>query len=388
MRNKMVLVGLVLVIVVGIVPFNAATAQDGPGVSDARFARLARGVNLPFWFWLGPSSDTLLRTHFTEADFETIKGMGFTFVRLPISLEFVMDPDAPDLLRTENLPYIDLALDLALAADLAVIVDIHSTSEAAAEAAVYGADLEDPNFAELFTAFWESFAAYLSDRDPEMVFFEPINEPGFVDHTEDWPPLQERLVYAVRFAAPEHTVIASGAAWSGLDQLVTLEPLDDPNIVYNFHFYEPFLFTHQGAGWTWWVVEPLRDVPYPSSPEAVEPALAMVRNEEVRDYLTWYSEERWDVESLDAMIAQAATWAADNGGLRVICGEFGVHKPYAPPEDRAQWHHDVVATFEKYGIGWALWEYDGNFGVVERRGGETVIDAALAEAMGLNSSLQ
>ena len=34
-----------------------------------------------------------------------------------------------------------------------------------------------------------------------------------------------------------------------------MEPLHDSNVIYNFHFYEPFLFTHQGAldepGDTW-----------------------------------------------------------------------------------------------------------------------------------------
>lgn len=297
-----------------------------------------------------------------------------------------MDPEADDLLRSDHLEYIDLALDRALAADLAVIVDIHSTSLAAADAADYSAALEDPQFVELFIAFWESFGAYLSDRDPEMVFFEPINEPVFLDHPQDWPPIQERLVAAIRAVAPEHTLIASGAEWSHLEQLLALEPLDDPNIVYNFHFYEPFLFTHQGATWSWWAVVSMRQVPYPSSPEAVEPALALVRDEEVRGYIAWYGEERWDVAALDELIGEAAAWAEEHGGLRVICGEFGVHKPYAPPEDRAQWHHDVVVTFEKYGIGWAMWEYDGNFGLVERSGGVTEVDEALAEAMGLSLS--
>jgi endoglucanase len=386
-RKSLVMV-LVLIMIAGVVPLGAATAQDAPGVSDARFARLARGVNLPFWFWYGPENDTLLRIHFTETDFATIKGLGFTFVRLPIDLEFVMDPAATDLLRAEHLQYIDLALDRALAADLAVIVDIHSVSLAASDASDYSAGLEDPAFADVFITFWESFAAYLSDRDPDMVFFEPMNEPVFLDHPQDWLPIQERLLYAIRASAPEHTLIASGAEWSGLDQLLALQPLDDPNLVYNFHFYEPFLFTHQGATWTWWVVESLRQVPYPSSPDAVEPALALVRDDEVRQELAWYGEERWDAEALDALISQAAVWAENNGGLRVICGEFGVHKPYAPPEDRVQWHHDIVATFEKYGIGWALWEYDSSFGLVERRGGDTKIDVALAEAMGLTVGAQ
>lgn len=384
MRRTMFVIGLVIVLVAGVVPFHAVMAQDDPGVPEARFARLARGTNLPFWFWLGPRYDALLRIHYTDADFATIRGLGFTHVRLPIGLEFVMDPEADDLLRHDRLAFIDMALDRALAADLAVIVEIHSTSIEAAEAADYTADLEDPAFAEMFIAFWESFGAYLSARDPEMVFIEPVNEPVFLGHTQDWLPLQERLVAAIRAVAPEHTLIASGAEWSHVDQLVKLEPLDDPNIVYNFHFYEPFVFTHQGATWSWWAVAPMRAVPYPSSPEAIEEALRLTFDDDAKPYIVNYGDERWDIDTLDEWISRAVTWADDHGGLRLYCGEFGVHKPYAPPEDRAQWHHDVVTVFERYDIGWAMWDYDSNFGLVERSGGETIIDKALVEAMGLN----
>ena len=40
-------------------------------------------------------------------------------------------------------------------------------------------------------------------------------------------------------------------------------------MIYTFHDYEPFPFTHQGATWTDPAVAPLRDVPYPSTPENV-----------------------------------------------------------------------------------------------------------------------
>lgn len=74
MWRKLLMLLLALILVAGVVPFGAATAQDAPGVSDARFARLARGVNLPFWFWYGPEHDTLLRIHFTEADLRQSRG--------------------------------------------------------------------------------------------------------------------------------------------------------------------------------------------------------------------------------------------------------------------------------------------------------------------------
>jgi len=52
-----------------------------------------------------------------------------------------------------------------------------------------------------------------------------------------------KLAAAIREGAPQHTIIASGAHWSDDDDLVFLEPLRDPNVIYAFHFYESHIFT-------------------------------------------------------------------------------------------------------------------------------------------------
>lgn len=39
---------------------GTAAAQE-MGVSDARFAKLARGINLPYWFWYAPETIFMTR---------------------------------------------------------------------------------------------------------------------------------------------------------------------------------------------------------------------------------------------------------------------------------------------------------------------------------------
>jgi hypothetical protein len=56
-----------------------------------------------------------------------------------------------------------------------------------------------------------------------------------------------------------------GARWSDNDDLVFQEPLHDPNVIYNFHFYEPHIFTHQGATWSAYYWHWLRGLKYPSN---------------------------------------------------------------------------------------------------------------------------
>ena len=48
-----------------------------------------------------------------------------------------------------------------------------------------------------------------------------------------------------------------------------------------------------------------------------------------------------------------------------------------PLDVRKAWLHDTVATFEESGIGWALWDWKGDFGVVDRAMRPTGIHEAL-----------
>jgi endoglucanase len=375
---RLMLLGLLVSFIGGVV-----VAQES-GVSDERFAKLARGINLTGWFWYAPETDVDVENRFHDADFQLIHDLGFTFVRVPIDLDFVMDEGQDDLLDPEKLALLDSGIQRLLDHDLAVVVDLHSTSLADSDAANYSGALEDPVFVDVFVEFWQAFAAHLEQYDPETMFFGPMNEPVFEDDPSAWLPIQERLLTAIREVAPEHTLIATGALWSSRETLLEMTPLADPNIVYDFHFYDPFVFTHQGASWTWDAVEAMRDIPYPSSPEAVQAAADKLRNDEAKAAVLDYGQQRWDAARIEAEIARVADWASENN-VHIICTEFGTYRPYAPDADRALWIHDTRTAFEKYGIGWAMWEYDESFGVVLQSGRNPVVDQPVAEALGLNS---
>jgi hypothetical protein len=200
---------------------------------------------------------------------------------------------------------------------------------------------------------------------------------------ENWPPVQKQVIAAIRKGAPQHTILATGARWSNLDTLLELEPLSDPNIIYNFHFYEPHIFTHQGASWSSDWVKTLRDIPYPSSPEAVRDLIEKYPDKEISSNIRHYGEQRWNAEKIEGRMKLASDWAKRHG-VSIICDEWGTYKRYCPPKYRTAWLRDVRESCEKFGIGWCMWTLDGSFGVVEREGGNVVVDAGVAKALGLN----
>ena len=336
-------------------------------VSPERYAHLTKGINLAFWFWLPQTEEENdIQSRFSDADFNYLVKAGFTFVRLPIDLGYLLDEEDADLINDAHLAEVDTAIDRLLDTGLAVVVDIHSTASIEDDSPVFSERLENgSDFLPTFLLFWENFARHLSTRDPDQVFLELLNEPVFENDPEDWPPILTQVAAAARHGAPEHTLLVSGTSWSGIDGLLMLDPLPDKNVIYYFHFYEPFPFTHQGADWAGPEVLTLHDIPYPSSPGAIQNALALAGSNRDQQTITDYGDESWDYDKILGRIQLAAGWAKRNNAW-LLCDEFGAYGETIPSAQRATWVRDVRSALESLGIGWAMWEYDGDFALATR----------------------
>ena len=356
-------------------------ASIEPEPTGAPLTRLRRGINASHWFAQVGGKQGYTKAHFdthtTEEDIALIKAMGFDHIRFGLEIAPLFNAGAPENLPTEYLGYVDHAIDMILARGLAVVVDVHPSDE-------FKKKLADDRNVEAFRQFWRAFARHLSARDPERVFLEVINEP-MVEDGYRWMGIQAKLIAAIREEAPRHTIIATAHRWSGPNELLSLEPVADPNVIYNFHFYEPHLFTHQGATWGWELWRYLKRVPYPSSPEGVAAILPAISNQQLRAAVVQYGEERWDAARVDKEIARIAAWAKKRN-VHVTCNEFGVYRKVVSPIDRAAWIRDVRTALEKYGIGWAMWDYKGGFDVVSRVNGRLVPDPDTLAALGLKPS--
>lgn len=349
---------------------------------NARHAHLRRGINLSHWFSQSNDySKTRLDRHTTAEDIALIEKVGFDHVRFPVESAILFNPSNPSALNAEYLGYVDSALDMILShKGLAVIVDIHPSDEFKVKMNT------DNRHVESFAKFWKAFAQHLSARDSERVFLEVINEP-MVEDGHRWFGIQAKLIAAIRAGAPRHTIIATGHRWSGLNEFLFLEPYADKNIIYNFHYYEPFTFTHQGANWAGPMWTLYKNVPYPSSPESVTKVLETLQDGQARLNLLHYGESKWNVARLETEIAKAAAWAKEHG-VPITCNEFGVYRRFSPPADRVAWIRDMRIVLEKHGIGWAMWDYAGGFAVAIKRDGRATVDNETVKALGLRAQAQ
>ncbi len=372
-----------LLLLVVFLPLNGFAQANS--LAHRRAAHLRHGINLSEWFAQVYDPKGYTKEHFdswtTDTDIALVKSMGFDHVRLSVNPAPMMRHNMADQLPPEYVAYLDAAVKMILNHGLAVIIDVHPDSDFKQKL------VQRDEFVEQFSDFWRAIARHYSTYDPEMVYFEILNEPEFRDRYR-WAGVQASLANAIREGAPKHTIIAAGANWSDIPDLVSLTPLQDPNVIYNFHYYEPHTFTHQGATWgvNYWHFE--NKLAYPSNMENVQ-KVANDQPDAVNRYsVLEYGLDHWDANRIAAEIGQAADWAK-HWNVPLTCNEFGVYRRDSDAQDRARWLHDVRTALEHDGIGWNMWDFGGRdnsrgFGVVNGgTDGSNVPDELTLQALGL-----
>jgi hypothetical protein len=350
----------------------AAANSDVPA---RRVDLLAKGINLSHWWAQSPDGgytmDRLERT-MREEDFQQIKRDGFRHVRLTLEPRALWDLQTPVKLDPQKVTLLRRNLKWIVDAKLGVIVDVHPEDS-------LKETLRIQTGADAFVAFWEELAKVIRTYDSDYVFAEFLNEP-VIPH-EVWDPVQRRLVASVRPLLPDTTFIVSGGKWSGLEDFLKLEPYPDSNVVYNFHCYEPFAFSHQGATWGWDMSRHFKGLPYPSTPEAVAKILPKIENEEARGHVQAYGAARWDHAKLERLVKQAGDWGRKHG-VPVTCNEFGCYR-LAPEPDRIRHLTDLRKALEAHRIGWCMWDYAGGFSAYSGSPGNRDPDEKVLSALGL-----
>jgi len=378
-RNSLLknLLALLLTPALSLVPAAGLAQPPDTGIAFSRAKHLSHGINAAIWFaqHSGGYSVDYLRSFITADDIALMAKLGFDHVRLSIDEDPIAEWQKTQGSTTPYMTELDRVVKTMVDNHLAVIIDLHPESKYKAPLNQGGASVAQ------FTSLWRALATHFAGSDPESVYFEIMNEPEQEDPYR-WRGIESTVAAAIRAAAPYHTIIACGAHWSGLDDLLALQPIALDNVIYTFHDYEPMPFTHQGATWTGVQIQPLRGIPYPSTPDNITPKLDQEPDLASQYWLKQYGFNQWNDARIEGSVEYAAQWGKLHN-LPIYCGEFGVLRSYAPPQMRAQWLHDMRVALEKNNIGWAMWDYQTNFGIVTKKDGVATPDPEIVRALGL-----
>ena len=330
---------------------SAPGAQIG-GVPSALMSKLKTGVNITRWFCYlkDPKDTTHYSTYMVKGDYNALKALNVSFVRLCLAPDAIYD--AGKLNKTTS-PFVDSALEALTSRGMAVIYDLHDNGQL---------KLDDPAVDHKgFITFWEQAAARYKGKFESSVIFELVNEPVFQKNPGDWFKLQSEAVMAIRRIDPLRTIMVSGTSWSGIDGLDSLQTLPQNNLVYTYHCYDPFFFTHQGASWVGDKPGKFKKVPFPASPAAVAKILPDNDPAYAGD-LKWYGDQKYDAAYLESRLSKATMWALGKR-VPIVLGEFGAYPPNADPQDRSRWFIGMKAAIQKLGIANAIWGYDDGLGL-------------------------
>lgn len=331
--------------------------------------QLKRGVNLSHWLSQSDRRGQARREWITREDFTRIRALGFDHVRLPLDEEQLWNPDGSR--EQDAWEVLETGLGWARSEGLAVVCDLHILRSHHFNQTSVPALYADPAELNRFCQLWRGLAGFLGRHPEDMVALEILNE-AVARQDEDWNRVSTAAWRAIRESAPRHAIVLGSNWYCMCKTFPKLAVPDDPNLILTFHFYNPMFVTHHHAGWTpqgaW-----TGGVSYPGRlwpegiPDGLDPALAERMSE--ANKVEWNSQAMLD-ELRDPMEKASLT------GHRLYCGEFGaiIH---APLDVRRAWLSDAVGCFEANGIGWAMWDWKGVFGVVDAHGAPTGIHDAI-----------
>ena len=205
--------------------------------------------------WEAPPDNTW-GVHFTTEDIDRIAAEGFDHIRVPVAWHFYLKPDGHGMeIDPALLAEIEPVLRHALEKNLHVMLNWHHFNDFTAAPA--------DNLGR-FISGWETIAAHFKSWPPGL-FFELLNEPCDALTTEVANPIYQKTIAAIRETNAERMIVVSPGHWGIVGELDSLRlPDADDRIIVTIHCYEPFHFTHQGAGWTGF--QNLRGIAYPGPP--------------------------------------------------------------------------------------------------------------------------
>lgn len=327
------------------------------------FEGYQKGVNLGGWIsQCNRYEKDYYETFIVEKDIETIAGWGLDHVRVPVDYQVVADEEGNYI--EDGFGYISHCIEWCQKYNLNMILDLHKTAGYAFDERE-GEDpdifFRDEKLQQRFIRLWQEFAKRFG-KFHDMLAFELLNEVVNPDVLKVWNAIAKRTVSAIREIAPDNYILIGGCLYNNVVSVPLLDEPYDDKIVYNFHCYDPMIFTHQKAYWVKGMTKDF-DMSYPATLEEYRKkssgfnkmAMGAIYAEGVKEMGTGMFE---------ALFAEAIQ-TAEERNVPLYCGEYGVIDQ-APLEDTVRWYQDIHEVFVKYGIGRAAWNYkDKDFGLVD-----------------------
>jgi hypothetical protein len=192
---------------------------------------------------------------------------------------------------------------------------------------------------DAFVHQWEVFSKRYRGVPSSQLSFDLINEPpeigeyGFTRETHE--AVIRRTVRAIQSLDPQREIVIDGLGGGNW----AMPELADLSVIHSGRGYQPMPVTHYRASW-WKESAGLPTPIYPGTPWSGK----IWNRETLRDFYQPWRE-------------------VEAAGARVHIGECGCFNR-TPGDVALRWFGDLFGLFREFGWGFALWNFEGPFGVV------------------------
>lgn len=313
-----------------------------------------KGFNLTDFFTPNPRPD---RRYTTEEQLKWMQDWGFDFIRLPIAYPYYVKFDRSRKITADEVYQIDDAgveridnlVQMAHKHNLHVSLNLHRAPGYCINAGFnepYNL-WKDQEAQNAFYYHWNFWAKQYKNVSSKKISFDLLNEPCMREDMNDqhskitpipgalYREVARSAAEAIRKENRDHLVIADG---NNVGNNPTPE-LVDLNMGQSCRGYFPHQISHYKAPWA--NKEPDK-LPVPVYPGQIG-SQAFNREAIEKYYQPWI--------------------ALKNKGVGVHCGECGCWNK-TPHNVFLAWFGDVLDVLSSNGIGFGLWEFIGDFGII------------------------
>lgn len=295
-------------------------------------------------------------TYITEDDIKYIATLGMDHIRL--GFDQIVLEEKPYIYREEIFGHIDRFISWCKKYNLNIVLNMHKAVGNYCDIKEAVGLLDDDELQNRFIALWIAFEKRYAANSG--IIFELLNEVRNVAPNK-WNDLAEKTINEIRKLNKTCKIIIGSTCANSADMLKYLKVFDDENVIYTFHYYTPFAFTHQRG-----VLQPEqmyynRNMPYPGDIEYYCDYYRTAVNGKNNIYEKY---ERMDIAFLRDIMSPAFSFAKAHPDKILWCGEFGTIR-HANIKCRENWMRDVITLLKEHDIPYCVWNYlstpnDGN----------------------------
>ncbi|MDA3924191.1 MAG: cellulase family glycosylhydrolase [Kiritimatiellae bacterium] len=294
-------------------------------------------------------------SYITKKDIENMASFGVDHIRL--GFDQIVLEEKPYVYRKRTFKCVDNFVKWCHECNVNAVLNLHKAVGNYCDVPSPVNLLDDAELQNRFVALWAEFERrYHNDNS---VAFELLNEVKNVD-PKLWNALAARTVKEIRKTNPDRKIIIGSTCWNSASNLKYLQLFDDENVMYTFHIYSPFEFTHQRGVLQKSPLYYNREMPYPCDIERY------------RDYKRFvegaknpYSNlKRMDIKYMRQCLQPAFDFVKAHPDKILWCGEFGTIR-HCNITSRENWMNDVILLLKEHDIPYCVWNYlstpnDGN----------------------------